>query len=110
MAEVQPLRVVVRQLPTPPEVAEIVRKRTKEMGWGWRRKDAQQYEDALKIGYYYGGQCVAVLRTSEGPVIVAAGRRDSDEFDAQLAYLSPQERSSAYRDWPRLWNDPDHLI
>jgi hypothetical protein len=110
ISEVKPLRVVVRQLPTPPEVAERVSKRKKEMGWLWPRKCAQQYEDALKIGYYYGGQCVAVLYTKEGPVIVAAGRRDSDEFDAQLAHLSPEERSNAARDWPRPWNDPDHLI
>jgi hypothetical protein len=100
-----PLRVALRALPTPSEVAAIVQKRCQELGV-WRRKYVQEVEDEFKLQYYYGGRCVAYLRTSEGPVIVAAGRRDSDAFDRQLSYLTTEERYGAIRDWPSPWNDP----
>jgi hypothetical protein len=107
--EVGPLRQRLADLPTPPEVAARVQSSCKRLGL-WRTKYVQEVENQLKLQYYYGGQWVAYLSTEEGIVIVAAGRPDSDAFERQLSLLSTEERYSAVRTLPSLWNDPDSQI
>jgi hypothetical protein len=102
--EGKPLWVVLRGLPTPPEVAQAVQRRCRQLGL-WRRKYVQEVEDELKFQYYYGGQYVAYLRTDEGPVVVAAGRLESEAFGHQLDALSPENRRAIHYNVPSVWND-----
>jgi hypothetical protein len=104
-SETIPLRVVLRKLPTPPEVAQAVQRRCRQLGF-WRRKYVQEVEDELKFQYYYGGQYVAYLQTEEGPVVVAAGRLESETFGHQLDALSPENRRAIHYAVPTIWNDP----
>jgi hypothetical protein len=103
------MRVKLRELPTPPEVAEEVKKSCRRVGF-WRRKYVQQVEDELKLQYYFGGQAVSYLHTNEGPVVVAAGDRASDAYDRLLAFLPPQERRQAILDLPSRWHDTTNEV
>ncbi len=102
-AEGQPMRVKLRELPTPPEVAEEVKKNCR--GWFWRRKDVREVEEELKLQYYFGGHAVSYFGTKEGLVIVAAGVRDSDAYDQLLSFLTPEERSRTVLDFPCRWHE-----
>ncbi len=105
----QPLRLKLRALPTPPEVAEELKKHCQRLGL-WRRKYAQQAEDTLKLQYYFGGQAVAYLPTKDGPVIVAAGEQYSEAYVQLFAFLTPEERQQAIRDFPSRWNDTTNEV
>jgi hypothetical protein len=107
--EGQPMRVKVRALPTPPEVAEEVKKSCRRVGF-WRRKYVQQVEDELKLQYYFGGQAVSYLYTREGLVVVAAGDRNSDAYDRLLSFLPPEERRQAILDFPFRWHDTTNEV
>lgn len=98
------LPVKLRELPTPPEIAEEVRKRCMQLGI-WGRKNVQRVEDELKLQYYFGGKYVAYFRSDQGPVIVAAGRSDSEEVGRQLDALSREERQKLIHCFPTVWND-----
>src|SRR5262245_43706981 len=104
-----PMRVKVRDLPTPPELAAEAKRYCKQLGTCWR-KDVLEAEDELKVQYYFGGQAVSYLRTKEGPVIVAAGYRDSDAYDQLLAFLPAEERRRVILDFPSKWNDTTSCV
>jgi hypothetical protein len=104
-----PMRVKVRDLPTPPELAAEAKRYCKQLGTCWR-KDVLEAEDELKLQYYFGGLAVSRLHTAEGPVIVAAGRRDSDAYDQLLAFLPPEERRQVVLDFPSKWNDTTSYV
>src|SRR5262249_30729169 len=71
--EVQPQRVRLRDLPTPPEVIQEAKQLCTRYGWNLR-----DTEEQLKIQYYYGGQSIYVLRTPKGPVIILVEERYKD--------------------------------
>src|SRR5438552_3002210 len=48
------LRVCLRDLPTPPELAEDIERLAKKRGY-WRKKDQRELEEELKLQFYYGG-------------------------------------------------------
>ena len=108
IAEGQPMRVKVRELPMPPEVAERVKKCCKKLGF-WRRRYVAEVEDELQLQYHFGGQYVGILRSKEGPIIVAAGILD-EAFDLQLASLPPPERQEVMLYPVDRWNDSMSLI
>jgi hypothetical protein len=103
-AEPSPMRQPLKDLVTPPEVAEEARRYCKKLGLS-RKKYRVWAEDELKLQYYFGGRYVGFLNTAEGMVVVAAGRLGSEEFDRQLAALSPQERQNVILDAPCRWHD-----
>ncbi|HEV3258862.1 MAG TPA: hypothetical protein VG013_18475 [Gemmataceae bacterium] len=103
-AEGQPMRVRIRELLTPPEVVAEAEQHCRKLGLT-RRNLRQGIEDELKLQYYFGGKYVGFLRTEEGPVVVAAGRLDSAEFDRQLGALTEEERRRVMLDVPSVWND-----
>jgi hypothetical protein len=100
----EPIRIKLRELATPPEVAERVRRICKKLGF-WRRRYAQEVEDEAKLSYYFGGQYVAYLKSKDGPIVVAAGRQASEEFQRQLGALLPEERRTVIKWLPSVWND-----
>ena len=99
------MRIKLRELPMPPEAAERTRRYCKKLGL-WRRKYIQPIEDEAKLSYYFGGQCVVTLRSKDGPIIVAAGREESEAFERQFDALSPEERQQTCTWYPAGWNDP----
>lgn len=109
VARGEPLRIKLRELPMPPEVAEEARRYCKQLGL-WRRRYVQEVEDEAKLSYYFGGQYVAYLKSKAGPIVVAAGRQDSDSFQRQLDALAPEERRQVILWLPSVWNDPDSQI
>ncbi len=105
VARGEPLRIKLRELPMPPEVAEEARQRCKELGL-WRRRYVQELEDELQLSYYFGGKYVAYLKSKDGPIVVAVGRRASESFQRQLDALAPEERRQVVSWFSFVWNDP----
>jgi hypothetical protein len=101
----EPMRIKLRELPMPLEVAEETRRYCKKLGL-WRRRSVQLAEDEAKLQYYFGGQAVVTLRSKEGPIIVAAGRVESETFGRQLDALPAAERRQVSYSFPSVWNDP----
>jgi hypothetical protein len=102
--ESKPLRVRLRDLPLPAELFEDARRRWQKRGV-WSKQTAQNVADELRFQYHYGGQTVIYLSSPEGPIIVAAGRGDSEEFDRQFAALTPEERQQTTTYHPPLMDD-----
>ncbi len=105
VARGEPLRIKLRELPMPPELAEEARRYCKQLGI-WRSKYVRPIEDDLKLQYYFGGQCVVWLRSKDGPILVAAGRQASEAFGRQLDALAPEERRRVCYSFPCVWDDP----
>ena len=94
----KPLRQRIRDLPTPPEVAEAAKAYCKRLGF-WGKKARLEMEEQMKLQHYYAGKWIKCMWTDEGPVVVAAAEDLSDPlFDEQLSFLTPEERRSA-----QLW-------
>jgi hypothetical protein len=98
--EVPPRRIRLRDLPTPPEVVEEVKKWCRK--YGWRRQDV---ENDLKLQYYFGGQAVYILHLPEGPVVIPIEDRFRDTPDLRSILLAPEERTLAVLDYPSPWHD-----
>jgi len=79
-----PLPCHIRDLPTPPDIAECAKKRCAKQYFWWGKKHLDQEEDDLKLQYYFGGIYIGYLHNPTGTVVVAAGRLDSEEFGKQL--------------------------
>jgi len=108
-AEAEPARVRLCDLPTPPDVLEEAERWCKK--YGWRGKKALgEVEEQLKLQYYYGGQAVYILRTDEGPIVVAIGERYRDTPDLRYVLLKPDERPRASLAVPPRWRDTDSEI
>jgi hypothetical protein len=95
---------LLRNLPTPPELAEAVDICCRHAGYGPRGRDRRRVEDELKLQYYYGGWDVAYLPTPEGLVVVAAGECESDAFGKALDGLPAAERRRVVYYVPGRWN------
>lgn len=61
----------------------------------------------MRFQCYFGGRYVVWIPSKDGPIVVAAGRVESEEFGRQLDALPPEERRAVRYDVPRLWNDPE---
>jgi hypothetical protein len=101
----EPMRIKLRELPTPEEVAERVRRHCKKLGL-WRRRYVQPMEDEVKLSYYFGGLTVVTVPSKDGPIVVAAGWPDTEEFGRQLDALPPDERRQVAYSFPAMWNGP----
>ena len=99
-----PLPRRFRDLPTPPEVSEEVKRHCHRLGLR-RRRYRQDVEDELKLQYYFGGRYVGYLPTDQGPVIVAAGKLGSEEFGRQLDGVASERRRDVILNVPSPWND-----
>jgi hypothetical protein len=98
--EEQPARVRLRDLPTPPEVLDEVERCCKKYAW-----NRQEVEEQLKLQYYYGGQAVYRVRSSEGSIIIPIPERYRDTPDLRYVLLTPQERSCACLEIPTPWRE-----
>jgi hypothetical protein len=101
----EPMRIKLRELPMPEEAAARVRRHCKNLGF-WRRRYIQGVEDQVKLSYYFGGLAVVTVPSKDGPVIIAAGRPESEEFGRQLNALSPEERRQRCCWYPGMWQGP----
>jgi hypothetical protein len=97
-----PMRL--RDMPLPPEVPEKVGNHCRRLGLR-RRSYVQKVEEELKLQYYFGGQYVAYVRSADGPVIVASGNPESEEFGKQLDALAPEARRQTSYAMPNVWKD-----
>lgn len=104
VARGEPLRIKLRELPMPSEVAARARRRCKELGLRLRRS-VQELEDELQFQYYFGGQYIGYLKSKHGPIIVAAGRLASESFRSQLDAVPFEERRKVIKWLPPVWND-----
>jgi hypothetical protein len=98
--EAVPRRIRLRDLPTPPEVVEEVKKWCRKCGW--RRQDV---EDETKLQYYFGGQLIYILHLPEGPVVIPIEERFRGTPDLRSILLTPEERYLAVEDCPSPWHD-----
>jgi len=98
-----PVPCHLRDLATPPEIAEYVKKQCAGL-WFGRKKEQHRLEEELKLQYYFGGIYVGYLRTPEGGVVVAAGRSDGEVFWKQLEALPQEVRYRVVRFPPPIWN------
>lgn len=94
----------LRDLPLPPDVAEEARRYCKQLGL-WGRKYIQEVEDELMFQYYFGGEYVVYLRSKDGPIVVAAGRLESEEFGRQLDAVPSEYRRKVVYLLPSVWKD-----
>lgn len=101
----QPVRVRLRELPTPQAVVRERERRRREYDWQGRA-GRQEIEDRLKLEFYYGGQTVYVLSTPQGLVVVPIPERYKDEADLRYVLLTAQERRSACLETLPPWNEP----
>jgi hypothetical protein len=100
----------VRDLPTPPDIAEYARNHCAKW-YFWRRKKHQAtMEDYLKLGYYFGGGYIGYLRNPTGYVVVAAGRLESEEFGKQLDNLPDRVRRQVMLFLPPRWIEEDSFF
>jgi hypothetical protein len=101
----KPMRQWLKDLPTPPEVAERATRRLEQFGViFWRRYWQLEFEEKLKLQWYYGGQYVVYLPRKEGLLVLAAGQLD-EAFEQQIACLDPSERREAIKERIDPWND-----
>lgn len=91
-------------LPVPPPVIDEMRRRSRQLGWRGR-KALQDLEDELKLQYYYGGLCVNYLRTTQGIVVLAAGRSGSPAYQEQLQAIPAEQRPRLVLSLPPRFND-----
>jgi hypothetical protein len=98
--EEKPRRIRLRDLPTPPEVAEEVEQYCKKYRWNRR-----ETEEEIKLQYYFGGQPIYVLPSPEGTVVIPIEGRYRGMPDLRYVLLSPEERSEACYDVPSRWHD-----
>jgi hypothetical protein len=91
-------------LPTPPEVAEEARRQYAQRRW-WDRRSLNDFENAFKLQYYYGGHWICYLRSKQGLEIVIVHNGDDEEFHRQYRALSPEQRVRAACMCPRVWKD-----
>jgi hypothetical protein len=98
------VRIRLRDLPTPPEVAEAVEEVCRTHGFR-KARHRQRIEDDLKYCFYFGGVNTAVLPTPEGRIIVAVGDLRTEQFGRQLEQLSPEERTKRFIFWAPAWDD-----
>ncbi len=99
-----PLRVRLRDLPTPPEVIEEVEKwcRKYRLRGKKRRGDV---EEEFKLQYYYGGQAIYTLPTPEGLVVIPIAERSRGTPGLRYILFSPEERSRVCHTVPSPWQD-----
>jgi hypothetical protein len=77
---------------------------------GLRVPSAQRrVEEDLKLQYYFGGQDVAFLETSQGRVVVAQGILGTGEFRCALQSLSLDERRRVIVRFVDPWDHPSDL-
>jgi hypothetical protein len=109
--ESRPLRQRIRDLPLPPEVAVAAERYCKRLGL-WRKKSRLEVEEQMKLQHYYGSTWIAVLRSAEGPVVVAAAKCLSDPvFDQQLSFLTEEERRRRVLECPvKLFDDESEIL
>jgi len=98
-------RFRLNDLPTPPEIAEEVERCCKE--YGWPRKGTL---DELKLQYYFGGQVIYTVRTSQGVVVVPIPQRLQNAEGVRDLLLAPEEREHACLDVPSVWQDTNAII
>ncbi len=104
-ASPQPVPCNLDDLPMPPEVAAEAQRHALQRGLRgkWRR----ELEEQLKLQFYFGGLCVSYIRTSRGIVVVAAGRSGSQEYQEQLARVTPEQRADLILAIPSRWIDDE---
>jgi hypothetical protein len=100
----QPHWQALRDLTLPPELAKEVEDICRE-GRYRKGRDRRRIEEDIKLQHFYGGQCVGILDTPEGMVIVVAGNLASDAFGSALDALAPEVRRNIRLYSPTKWND-----
>jgi hypothetical protein len=109
----EPRRVRLRDLPTPPEVVEEMKRWRRKHGWGWGwgwKAHRQAAEEQFMLQYYFGGQEVFVLPTPEGTVVVPIPECYKDAYDLRSILFTPEERPHACMTVPEPWDDTVHQI
>jgi hypothetical protein len=103
-----PLPCHIRDLPTPPEIAECANRHCAKRYFWWRKTYQDSVEEDLKLQFYFGGIYVGYLRNTTGCVVVAAGHMESEEFGKQLDDLPARVRREVVLFLPPPWNEPDY--
>lgn len=91
-------------LPTPPEVTEEARRRYAERSW-WDRHNVCDFENTLKLHYYYGGHLICYLLTKQGAQILIVHQGDDEEYHRQYRALTPTQRERAVVLSVPAWKD-----
>jgi hypothetical protein len=95
--------VYVRDLPTPPEVAEAVASYCTRCRYSGRKK--QKVEDQFKLAFYYGGRCIGSLQTPRGPAVVLSDHLTQEECAEVRRSLPGRERQALIYEVVPPWDD-----
>ncbi len=94
----------LKDMKLPPELQKVVEDTCKE--WKCRKPAARlDVEEDIKLQHFFGGQAVAYVTTPQGLLIVATGELGTEDFSAQLALLSREERRQVTIYSPSIWNE-----
>ncbi len=104
-----PQRVRLRDLPTPPEVIAAAERRCRKY-YLRGKKRRQEVEENLKLQYYFGGQAVYTLDTSEGLVVIPIPERYRGTPGLRDIFFTPEERSRVCHTVPSPLDDTVTLI
>lgn len=100
------VRRLLRNIETPPDLARAV-ELTCQLHRLRTPLAKARAEEELKLRYYYGGRSVLCLKTSEGLVVVAAGRPGTGQLRKALESLAADERRRAIVCSPDPWDERD---
>ena len=96
--------VYLADLPTPPEVAEVMDAACK--GQRFSEQERQELLERSKFEYYFAGKVVSFLETPRGLAIVASDDMPQTDYDAAKARLSPSDRAKLVATIPPYFNEP----
>ena len=99
------LPVLLRDLPTPPEVAAKVREYGRAQ-YFFRRHD-RAVEEEYKLSYYFGGRTIIAEVTEDRLRILAAGHMTDKDFAEEVGSLYKQPRRRLVHMTPEKWGGDD---
>src|SRR5262245_12724207 len=84
-------RVLLKDLETPPALAEAIQQACKQFGFRSVR-DQLYVEEELKLQFYYGGRDVACIETDQGRAVLKAGTPYIEDWPQVLDGLDADHR------------------
>jgi hypothetical protein len=102
--EANPQRVLLNNLPAPPELVAEAERRRKKLGF-WGKKARQELLEECKLQYYFGGQPIYTLQTAEGLLVIPIPERYRNTPGRKDILLTPAERPKACFDVPSPLDD-----
>jgi hypothetical protein len=102
-------RVRLCELSTPAEIVDDAARWCTKYGW-FGMQCRHEVEEQLKLQYYYGGQAIYVVSSTEGTIIIPIPERFKDTPELRYVLLTAEERRDACLTVPPCWRTTDSEI